>query len=124
MKNATTCVIGTALLTALGCSSSTDVDCSTVDPFPYSILVTVVFPEGMLGPIPEPEGVVTGSGTTQAMMALQDGRLASTVPVGAYEAQVTAEGFEPWTATGISTRAGVCGGFVPVELTAELDRAP
>jgi len=108
------------MVVAGGCSSGTEIDCSTVDPFPYSILVTVVFPPGTMGPFPEPGGTVTGSGTSQAMMLLPSSALASTVPMGTYDVEVTAQGYQPWTASDVTTEAGICGGFVPVELTAEL----
>ena len=108
------------MVAAAGCSSSTGIDCSTVDPMPYSILVTVVFPSGALEPLPEPGGTVAGNGTSQALVLLPSMTLASTVPVGTYEVEVTADGYQPWTASDVTTELGICGGFAAVELTANL----
>lgn len=110
------------LLWLTGCvePSTQEPDCTLVDPFPYAFLVEVrsaasgrTIEEGL-------SGEAVGEGVHRAMIKLVTGELAATVSSGTYALYVRADGFQPWSVAGVTTRLGVCGGFDPVRLEARL----
>ena len=112
--------VGISTIMAAACTNSFEVDCTLVDVFPYSIVVEVTFPAQSVEPLPQPTGMVTAERFSDGMMLRVGNQLVSDAPSGTYDVSVTAAGFEEWTRTQVQTSTGVCGGFDPIDLTAEL----
>jgi hypothetical protein len=114
-----------ALTVALSaCESPATVDCTLVDPFPWAIIVDPVSGVSGLRVVESVTGTASDASEAHELVKLPSGRLAALVPNGTYDVTLRAEGFQDWTARGVSTRPAECGGFDAVELVAQLVPAP